>query len=112
MKHAKYIVKGKNIRILPTILKKELKPSFDYISSTGKTYFFVLEKYSLLQNADMSVIILVDIKNETECVVNSVVAGGKVGLFQLDLFDREDSVLSGIKETLNKLANDNGWKIN
>ena len=111
MKYAKYTIKGKNIKSISEILKKELEPSVDYTSNTGKTYFFVFEKYSFLQNSDMAGILLVDIRTENECIVNSVVAGGKVGLLRLDIFGREDSVLNDIKKILQKICDDNNWQM-
>jgi hypothetical protein len=111
MKYTKYAIKGKNIKLILEILKKEFKPSFNYTSNTGKTYFFVFEKYSFLQNSDMSGIFLVDIKNETECIVNFVVAGGKTELLRLDIFGREYNLLKNIKKILQKICDDNNWKI-
>jgi hypothetical protein len=59
----------------------------------------------------MSGIFLVDIKNETECIVNFVVAGGKTELLRLDIFGREYNLLKNIKKILQKICDDNNWKI-
>lgn len=111
MKHARYTIRGRNVKSILETLKKDIEPSVDYTSNTGKTYFFVFEKYSFLQNSDMSGILLFDIKNEDECIVNAVVAGGKTGLLRLDIFGRENSVLNDIKNVLQEICDKNNCRI-
>jgi hypothetical protein len=111
MRQKEYSVKGKSIKSISSILTKEFKPIFEKVSNTGKTFFYVFERYSFLQNSDMSGIILIDIINENECRIDSIVAGGKVGLLQLDLFGREQSILDGVEKELQKICKNNGWQM-
>ena len=111
MKYEKYTIEGKNITSISNVLKNELEPSVEYASKRGNAYFSVFERYSFLQNSDMSGILLVDIENENRCVVNVVVAGGKAGAFRLDIFGRENSVLKDVKKVLQKIADENSWKL-
>ena len=111
MKHKTYSIKGKNIKGIIDVLKKEIQPNLEEVSKTGKTFFYVFEKYSFLQNSNMSGILLVDIVSGEECILHSVVAGGKAGLLQMDIFGRENSVLNSFGDILKKICQDNGWQI-
>ena len=121
MKHKKYSIKGKNIISITNIVMKEPPENpeevsyngetFQVVSNNGKTFLYIFEKYSFMQDSDMSAILFIDIINDNEGVVNFIVAGGHVGIFQLDIFRRENSVLKKIEKKLQNICDENNWQI-
>jgi hypothetical protein len=111
VQHKKYSISGKNIKTINLALKKETAPIIEEHSKSGKTFFFIFEKYSFIQDSDMTVTLFIDVISEKECALDCIVSGGKSGLFQLDLFDREHSVLEKTHKIIEKMCEENHWNL-
>ena len=111
MQHFQFQIQGQNIRMIGEAVRRTFGHGNMYVSPTGNTWFFTYENFSFWQNSDMSSNILVDVWNEHTAVVKIVVAGGKTGLFRLDIFGREGARLNQLKGQVQHFCNLNGWQM-
>lgn len=114
MRHEKYSVTGKNVKLILTALKKEFKPGFIHKSNDGKHFFYLFEKNYRMQGIVLSGIFIIHITSEKKCVIDSVVAGGRGGIKLIKSgleFEQSALLVKDIKKTLEKICNSNDWQI-
>tara|TARA_Y100000310_G_C20618200_1_gene781825 strand:+ start:139 stop:525 length:387 start_codon:yes stop_codon:yes gene_type:complete len=111
MRITEYTIQGRDIKNLPTILKKELHASTEYTAKGGNVFFMIFEHYSFLQNSNMSGSMLVDIEAKDKARVIAIVSGGKTSMLQLDIFGREKSLLRLMTKTLTKISEEHHWHL-
>ncbi len=107
----RYSIEGDGIKDFIDLLKREFMTSYSYMNQGKDTIILVSERYSFLQNSDMAAVIVVDILNDRACNLELIVAGGRTGIFRLDIYGREKATLKSIKELVEKLCNEKGLRI-
>lgn len=111
MQSYQFQIEGEHIHNIYQGIKKEFGHGSEYVSPTGTCYFFNYERFSFWQNSDMSCTILVDIWTPQSCFVKIVVAGGKAGLFRLDIFGRERSNLRKLQTGIERICQFYQWQL-
>jgi hypothetical protein len=85
--------------------------AWKYTSKSARTQILVFESHNFWRtNTNYGVILTFDLENDKLSKLNVTVAGGAVGLFQLDL-GSENSLLDKIQKAVQELATQNSLRV-
>jgi len=111
MRIKELLIEGSDVSEIISFLKSEFPLSYNYITYDSKVAIFILERFSFIQNSELSITIIIDIISVSKCKLLIIVTGGRSGIFRLDIFGLEESMLRNIIDKIKRFCSERNLKL-